>query len=117
MDRKYLFLLLSLFAFAAQEGRAATATQEPTLAQVREEARRGKYQLISPKVIGDRFLKDPESLLLVDTRQEWEYQREHIEGATNLPTKPTWWTQYSLWTRAEMRKLLGPDKKRQLVFY
>ena len=117
MDRKLLFLLLSLFIFAAHEGRAASASKEQTLAQVLKEARRGKYQLISSKVLGDRFLKGPGSLLFVDTRQEWEYQREHIEGAVNLPTKPTWWTQYSLRTRFEMKKLLGSDQKRQVVFY
>ena len=117
MGRKLLFLLLSLFTLAAQEGQAAPATQEHTLAQVREEARRGNYQLISPEVIKDRFRKDPESLPLVDTRQDWEYQQEHIQGAVNLPVKPTWWTQYSPSARAEMKKLLGPDKKRQVVFY
>jgi hypothetical protein len=68
MSRKFLFLLLGLFALTAQEGATITATQEQTLAQVREEAKGGKYQLISPKVVREHFLKDPESLLLVDTR-------------------------------------------------
>jgi rhodanese-related sulfurtransferase len=54
---------------------------------------------------------------LVDTRQDWEYQQEHIQGAVNLPVKPIWWTQYSPSARAEMKKLLGPDKKREVVFY
>jgi len=117
MGRKFFFLLLGLFVLVAQEGEAATATQEQTLAQVREEARRVEYQLISPKVIRDRFLKDPESLPLVDTRQDWEYQQEHIQGAVNLPIKPSWWTQYSPWTRAGMKKLLGDDKKREVIFY
>jgi rhodanese-related sulfurtransferase len=65
----------------------------------------------------DRFLKNPSSLFLVDTRQDWEYQQEHIQGAVNLPVKPIWWTQYSPSARAEMKKLLGPDKKREVVFY
>ena len=117
MYRKFLFLLLSLFVFAAQEGRAATATQEQTLAQVQAEARRGNYQLIAPGTIKAQFFKNPASLFLVDTRQEWEYQREYIQDAVNLPVTPSWWTQYSPWARAEMKKLLGPDKKRQVVFY
>ncbi len=117
MDRKLFFLLLSLFAFTAQPSQAAAATQDQALAEVRERARRGNYQIISPGAIRDRFLKDPDSLLLVDTRQEWEYQREHIEQAMNLPVQPTWWTQYSPWVRANMKKLLGPDLKRTLVFY
>ena len=117
MDRKLLFLLLSLIAFSAQQSQVATATQEQTLAQVREEARRGKYQLISPEAFRDRFLKDPDSLLLLDTRQEWEYQREHIDGAVNLPIEPTWWAQYSLWGRTAMRKILRTAKTRDVVFY
>ena len=117
MARKSFFLLLSLFVFTAQQSQAATATQEQALAEVREEARRGNYQLIRPGAIREQFLKEPESLLLVDTRQEWEYQREHIKRAINLPVKPTWWTQYSLWVRANMKKLIGPDLKRRVVFY
>jgi hypothetical protein len=53
----------------------------------------------------------------VDTRQEWEYQREYIQDAVNLPVTPSWWTQYSPWARSEMKKLLGPDKKRGVAFY
>ena len=117
MDRKLLFLLLSLFAFATQEGQATTATQKQTLAQVQEEAKRGNYQLISPETVRERFVKEPGSLFLVDTRQGWEYQQEHIQGSANLPVTPSWWSQYSPSARAEMKKLLGPDKKRQVVFY
>jgi rhodanese-related sulfurtransferase len=84
---------------------------------VQEEAKRGNYRLIAPETVKGQFLKNRTSLFLVDTRQEWEYQREHIQGAVNLPVTPSWWTQYSPWTRAEMKKLLGPDKKRQVVFY
>jgi rhodanese-related sulfurtransferase len=84
---------------------------------VQEEAKRGNYQLITPETIKAQFLKNPAFLFLVDTRQEWEYQREHIKAAVNLPVTPTWWTQYSPWARAEMKKLLGPDKKRHVGFY
>jgi rhodanese-related sulfurtransferase len=87
------------------------------LAQVREEAKKGNYRLIAPETIKAQFLKNPSSLFLVDTRQKWEYQREHIQGAVNLPVTRTWWTQYSPWARAKMKKLLGADKERQVVFY
>jgi predicted sulfurtransferase len=96
---------------------ATTEPQAQALAQVQAEAKRGNYQLISPATVRDRFVKEPGSLFLVDTRQGWEYQREHIKGAVNLPVTPSWWTQYSLWARSEMKKLLGPDKKRHVVFY
>jgi len=96
---------------------ATTEPQAQALAQVQEEARKGKYRLIAPETIRTQFLKNPASLFVVDTRQEWEYQWEHIKGAANLPVTPTWWTQYSPWARSEMKKLLGPDKKRHVVFY
>jgi hypothetical protein len=114
---KSFFLVLSLIASAGQ-GFAVTHPQEAqVLVRVREAARRGNYQLISPETVRDEFVKKPGSLFLVDTRQEWEYQQEHIQGAVNLPVKPSWWTQYSPWARAEMKKLLGPDKRREVVFY
>lgn len=114
---KSIFLLLGLFAFAAQQGQAATPPEPLVLAQVKEEARRGNYNLISPENLRDRFQQSRGSLFLVDTRQVWEYQVEHIQGAENLPVKPSWWTQYSPWTRGEMKKFLGADKKRQMIFY
>jgi predicted sulfurtransferase len=104
-------LVVSRPAFAAAD------LQSQQLVQVQEEARKGNYRLIAPETIKAQFLKNPASLFLVDTRQEWEYQREHIQGAVNLPVKPTWWTQYSPWARDEMKKLMGPDNKRQVVFY
>ena len=105
------FLLLSATSFAD------TKPDAQALAQVQAEARKGNYRLIAPETIKAQFRKNPASLFLVDTRQEWEYQREHIKGAVNLPVTPTWWTQYSPWARSEMKKLLGPDKKRQVGFY
>jgi hypothetical protein len=96
---------------------ATTDPQAQALAQVQEEAKQGNYQLIAPETIKAQFLKNPTSLFLVDTRQEWEYQREYIKDAVNLPVPPTWWTQYSPRARSEMKKLLGPDKERHVVFY
>jgi hypothetical protein len=113
---KVAFLVLG-YLFLSGAAHAATEPQDQALAQVQEEARRGNYQLISPETMRDRFVKEQGSLFLVDTRQEWEYQREYIKGAVNLPVTPSWWTQYSPWARAEMKKLLGSDKKRQVVFY
>ena len=113
---KVAFLILS-YLFLSGAAHAATEPQDQALAQVQEEARRGNYQLISPETIRDRFVKERGSLFLVDTRQEWEYQREYIKDAVNLPVAPTWWTQYSPWARSEMKKLLGPDKEQHVVFY
>ena len=108
------FLILGCLVLS---GTAHTSTEPQALAQVQAEAKRGNYRLIAPETIKAQFFKNPARVFLVDTRQEWEYQREHIKGAVNLPVTPTWWTQYSPSARAEMKKLLGPDKKREVVFY
>ena len=113
---KVAFILLGCLVLSGT-GHASTDPQAQALAQVQEEARKGKYRLIAPEIIRTQFLKNPASLFLVDTRQAWEHQREHIQDAVNLPVTPTWWTQYSPWARSEMKKLLGPDKTRQVVFY
>ncbi len=113
---KVAFLVLS-YLFLSGAAHAATEAQDQALAQVQEEARKGNYRLIAPETIKVQFLKNPTFLFLVDTRQEWEYQRGYIQGAANLPVTPSWWTQYSPWARSEMKKLLGPDKERHVVFY
>jgi hypothetical protein len=113
---KVVFLFLG-FLVLSGTAHASTEPQAQALAQVQAEAKRGNYRLIAPETIKAQFIKNPAAVFLVDTRQEWEYQREHIKGAVNLPVTHTWWTQYSPWARGEMKKLLGPDKKRQVVFY
>lgn len=113
---KVVFVLLGCLVLSGT-AHATTEPQVQALAQVQAEAKRGNYQLIRPETIKDRFVKELGSLFLVDTRQQWEYQQEHIQGSANLPVTPSWWTQYSPWARSEMKKLLGPDKKRHVVFY
>ena len=113
---KVAFVLLGCLVLAGT-AHATTEPQTQALAQVQEEARKGNYRLIASETIKAQVLKNPASLFLVDTRHEWEYQREYIQDAVNLPVPSSWWTQYSPWARAEMKKLLGPDTKRGVVFY
>ena len=108
---KVAFLLLGCLVLSVT-AHAATEPQAQTLTQVRAEAKRGNYQLITPETIRDQFLQQSSTLFLVDTRQEWEYQLEHIKGAVNIPVTPSWWTQYSPRIRSEMKKLLGADCRR-----
>jgi 3-mercaptopyruvate sulfurtransferase SseA len=81
------------------------------------EARKGGYQLITPEELKKEYLKDSAAFLLVDTRQDWAYQMQHIKGASHIDFTPTWWNQYSPATRSEMKKLLGPDKNKKVIFY
>jgi hypothetical protein len=89
--------------------------KEATWNDVLAEARTGGYRIITTEELAERYRKDPESLLLVDTRQEWEYRTGHLKGAVNFPMEPTWW---SRWRRAAaLETSLGPDKDRSMIFY
>lgn len=82
---------------------------------VKAEAQAGGYRLISTAELADRYRRDPQGLLLVDTRQEWEYRTGHLQGAVNFPLEPTWWGRFR--AQGPLAALLGPDKHRFLVFY
>lgn len=95
--------------------RRAPAPREVGWKEVMAEAETGGYGLISTEEMADRYLKDSQSLLLVDTRPEGEYRAGHIEGAVNFPLTPTWWGRWR--SRRLLTALLGPDKERLVVFY
>ena len=89
--------------------------KEATWDDVRAEARQGGYQIITTVELFKRYTAEPESLLLVDTRQEWEYRTGHIKGARNFPMEPTW---LSRWRNiGALENFLGADKNRFIVFY
>jgi rhodanese-related sulfurtransferase len=81
----------------------------------RAEAARGGYRLISTDDLWQRYEADPDGLLLVDTRQEWEYRSGHIKGAINFPLEPTWLSRWR--KKGDLEAVLGPDKDRFIVFY
>ena len=89
--------------------------KEATWDDVRAEARRSGYQLITTDELFRQYNKRPESFLLVDTRQEWEYRTGHIKGAFNFPMEPTWLSRWR--SKGALEKFLGPDKNRFIVFY
>jgi hypothetical protein len=107
------FLFLSFVAQAQVQSQNADRVR----GQIVNEARKGGYQLITPEELKKEYLHDSAAFLLIDTRQEWAYQMQHIKGASHIDFTPTWWNQYSPVTRSEMKKLLGPDKSKQVVFY
>ena len=89
--------------------------KQATWDDVLAEAKAGGYKTITTDELSERYQKDAKSVLLVDTRQEWEYRTGHLQGAVNFPIEPTAW---SRWGKASaLETLLGPDKERLLVFY
>jgi hypothetical protein len=93
----------------------AVTPKQATWDDVLVEAKAGGYKIITTDELSDRCQNQLQSLLLVDTRQEWEYRTGHLKGAVNFPIEPTWW---SRWRKAPaLETLLGPDKDRTLIFY
>lgn len=112
--------LLALAVIAITAGYAWQANRVITPApatwdDVLDQASAGGYRIISTEELAGRHGEDPSGLLLVDTRQPWEYRSGYIKGALNFPMEPTWWAR---WRKAgDLEGFLGPDKDRTLVFY
>lgn len=89
--------------------------KEATWEDVVVEAEMGGYKLISIDDLWERYRKNPVGLLIIDTRQEWEYRTGHIKGAVNFPIEPTWLSRWR--KKGNLKTLLGADKNRTVVFY
>ena len=93
----------------------AVTPKQATWDDVLAEGKNGGYQIIATDELAKRYQQDADSLLLVDTRQEWEFRTGHLQGAKNFPMEPTAWAR---WRKASaLENFLGPDKNRTLVFY
>ncbi len=115
--KKALFALLAVvitIGYLWQTNRVVIP-KEATWNDVLIEAKRGGYRIISTDELWERYEEGPDKLLLVDTRQEWEYRTGHIKGALNFPMEPTWMSRWR--NNGALEKFLGPDKERLLVFY
>ena len=93
----------------------AVAPKEATWKDVVAEAQNGGYRLISTDDLWSRYSETRDSLLLVDTRQQWEYRSGHIQAAVNFPMEPTWLARWQ--KKGDLGRLLGPDKDRTIIFY
>lgn len=93
----------------------AVTPKQATWNDVLAEGKSGGYQIITTEELARRYQQEAARLLLVDTRQEWEYRTGHLKGAVNFPMEPTAWAR---WQKASaLEEFLGPDKNRTLVFY
>ncbi|MDX2502248.1 MAG: rhodanese-like domain-containing protein [Deltaproteobacteria bacterium] len=96
-------------------GNRTVTPNKATVDDVRAEAARGGYRLISTADLWQKYEADPDGLLMVDTRQEWEYRSGHIKGAINFPMEPTWLSRWR--KKGDLEAVLGPDRNRPIVFY
>ena len=93
----------------------AVTPKEATWDDVLAEAKSGGYRIITTEELAGEYKKALVSLLLVDTRQEWEYRTGHLKGSLNFSMEPTWWAR---WREASaLETFLGLDKDRVVVFY
>ncbi len=96
----------------ANAGRTPVKVTKENLAAAAE---KGGYRLIDIAELEERYTRGPGEMLLVDTRQEWEFRTGWIQGALNFPIEPTWWSRWR--SRDALKAFLGPDKHRMIVFY
>ncbi|HMK66629.1 MAG TPA: rhodanese-like domain-containing protein [Thermodesulfobacteriota bacterium] len=109
------FAIIAVIMAALWVTNRAVTPKEAAWEDVLAEARQGGYKIIKTQDLWTSYQKDPNRLLLVDTRQDWEYRTGHIKGAVNFPIEPTWW---SRWKKEKpLEALLGPDNNRFIVFY
>ena len=93
----------------------AVTPKESAWEDVVAEAKKGGYRLIKAEELWKRYQEEPETILLVDTRQAWEYRSGHIEGAFFFSMEPTWWSRWR--KQGALEQFLGPDKTKTIVFY
>ena len=110
-------IVLIVFAIGMLLSQQVTAQQPPaaSAADVQAEAQRGGYRLIDMNELWQLYQQDDKNLLLVDTRQDWEYHAGYIKNALNFPMEPTWLAR--LTQRGALEQFLGPDKTKRIVFY
>ena len=112
--------ILALVAIAATIGvlwitNRSVSPKEAVWDDVVAEAETGGYKIIDTDELWEHYHKRPESFLVVDTRQEWEYRTGHIKGAVNFPMEPTWLSRWQ--KKGDLAALLGADKNRFIFFY
>jgi predicted sulfurtransferase len=116
--RKSIFLAAAailITALSVWYAQRPIVTKKASWDDVIAEAKAGGYQIITTEALADRYRSDSSGMLLIDTRQEWEYRTGHIKGALNFSMEPTIWER---WRKAgELKDFLGPDRERMLVFY
>lgn len=109
------FAVVAITASALWITNRPVVPKEATWADVVAESKMGGYKLIRTDELWERYSKNPDNILVVDTRQEWEYRTGHIKGAVNFPMEPTWLSRWR--KKSELESSLGPDKDRFIVFY
>jgi len=116
-SRLKFILLIFLYILLGQSSLSAIAVQPPEQSYdaVIAEAKKGGYRLIEIEELWQEFQQAGEDIVLVDTRQDWEYHTGHIKRAVNFSMEPTWLAR--LTQQGALEQFLGADKTKTIVFY
>ena len=108
-------MAISLLLLAISLPEAWAANEPDSLKAVEVEASKGGYQLIDVDSLWLLYQDKQQNLLLVDTRQEWEYHAGYIQGAVLFSMETTWLARMT--QRDALEQFLGKDKSKTIVFY
>jgi 3-mercaptopyruvate sulfurtransferase SseA len=120
VEQKKTYILFSLLAVVMTLGalwyvNRPVIAREPSRQEVQAQAQNGGYHLLNTGELATLIRHEGQKVLLVDTRQPWEYRTGHIKGALNFSMEPTWWARWR--SQGPLARFLGPDKDRLIVFY
>lgn len=107
-----LLLGSNVFALGAKE-----LETEKIATTFAAEVMRGGYKIVTTPEL-KTWMDEKKSMLIVDTMPyEASYKKNHIPGAKQMEFPIPEMTSIDVKTKAELLKLLGPDKNRLIVFY
>ncbi len=90
---------------------------EKLVVNFHSEATRGAYKVVDTATL-KKWIDEKKPMLIVDTMPyEDSYKKQHIPGAVQMEFPIPELTQLDAAKKAELEKLLGPDKGRLIVFY
>jgi thiosulfate/3-mercaptopyruvate sulfurtransferase len=115
-----LTLMMGVFIFAGPS-LAAWGSKEVDTEKIavnfQREVERGGYKVVSTTELKG-WVDQKKEMLIVDTMPyEDSYKKQHIPGAVQMEFPIPEMTQLDEKKKADLEKLLGPNKDRSIVFY
>jgi thiosulfate/3-mercaptopyruvate sulfurtransferase len=111
-------LMISLFNNAsALEWGTKELDTEKLAVQFANQINKGGYKIVATEEL-KAWIDKKENLLIVDTMPlEDSYKKNHLPGAVQMEFPIEEMTQLDDTIKAQLEKLLGPDRNRIIVFY
>jgi rhodanese-related sulfurtransferase len=123
-ERKKFWMLMTMVIFLLTltgNALAAWGTKELETDKIAvtfaREVERGGYKIVATEELKG-WIDQKKDMLIVDTMPyEDSYKKQHVPGAVQMLFPIPEMTKLDDKTKAELEKLLGPDKNRLIVFY